>query len=72
MVVSHANRLLVGMETDLFATCCYAELDMDEGNILFVRAGHLSPLIRHPDGSTEEVQVEVGSRWAFPWTRSSP
>jgi serine phosphatase RsbU (regulator of sigma subunit)/PAS domain-containing protein/anti-sigma regulatory factor (Ser/Thr protein kinase) len=60
VVVSHANRLLVGMETDLFATCCYAELDMEEGNTLFVRAGHLSPLVRHPDGSTEEVQVEGG------------
>ncbi|EGX55696.1 regulatory protein [Streptomyces zinciresistens K42] len=60
VVVSHANRLLVGMETDLFATCCYVELDMEEGNTLFVRAGHLAPLLRHPDGSTEEVQVEGG------------
>lgn len=60
VVVSHANRLLVGMETDLFATCCYVELDMEEGNTLFVRAGHLAPLVRHPDGATEEVQVEGG------------
>ncbi|MEU8985842.1 SpoIIE family protein phosphatase [Streptomyces sp. NPDC048558] len=60
VVVSHANRLLVGMETDLFATCCYVELDMEEGNTLFVRAGHLSPLLRHADGGTEEVQVEGG------------
>ncbi|MFF4834955.1 SpoIIE family protein phosphatase [Streptomyces sp. NPDC001315] len=60
VVVSHANRLLVGMETDLFATCCYAELDVEEGNTLFVRAGHLAPLIRHPDGSTEEVEIEGG------------
>ncbi|MER7375239.1 SpoIIE family protein phosphatase [Streptomyces lanatus] len=60
VVVSHANRLLVGMETDLFATCCYVELDMEEGNTLFVRAGHLSPLLRHPDGRTEEVEVEGG------------
>ncbi|MEW2402624.1 SpoIIE family protein phosphatase [Streptomyces sp. NPDC046862] len=60
VVVSHANRLLVGMETDLFATCCYVELDMEEGNALFVRAGHLSPLLRHPDGSTEEIAVEGG------------
>ncbi|WP_329214474.1 SpoIIE family protein phosphatase [Streptomyces sp. NBC_01485] len=60
VVVSHANRLLVAMETDLFATCCYAELDMEEGNTLFVRAGHLSPLLRHPDGSTEEVEVAGG------------
>ncbi|GGY24466.1 SpoIIE family protein phosphatase [Streptomyces djakartensis] len=60
VVVGHANRLLVGMETDLFATCCYVELDMEEGNALFVRAGHLSPLVRHPDGGTEEVAVEGG------------
>jgi serine phosphatase RsbU (regulator of sigma subunit)/anti-sigma regulatory factor (Ser/Thr protein kinase) len=60
VVVSHANRLLVGMETDLFATCCYAELDLEEGNTLFVRAGHLAPLVRHPDGVTEEVEVEGG------------
>lgn len=60
VVVSRANRLLVGMETDLFATCCYVELDMEEGNAWFVRAGHLSPLVRHPDGSTGEVQVEGG------------
>ncbi|MBB5798156.1 GAF domain-containing protein [Streptomyces caelestis] len=60
VVVSHANRLLVGMETDLFATCCYVELDMEEGNALFVRAGHLYPLVRHPDGGTEEIAVEGG------------
>ncbi|MFI2432992.1 SpoIIE family protein phosphatase [Streptomyces sp. NPDC018693] len=60
VVVSHANRLLVGMETDLFATCCYVELDMEEGTTLVVRAGHLAPLVRHPDGRAEEVQVEGG------------
>ncbi|MFG2804989.1 SpoIIE family protein phosphatase [Streptomyces massasporeus] len=60
VVVAHANRLLVGMETDLFATCCYVELDMEEGNALFVRAGHLAPLVRHPDGSTAEIAVEGG------------
>ncbi|MEU6544843.1 SpoIIE family protein phosphatase [Streptomyces sp. NPDC046859] len=60
VVVAHANRLLTGMETDLFATCCYVELDMEEGNFLFVRAGHLAPLLRHPDGTTEEVLVEGG------------
>ncbi|MFE5818918.1 SpoIIE family protein phosphatase [Streptomyces sp. NPDC056479] len=60
VVVAHANRLLVGMETDLFATCCYVELDLEEGTTLFVRAGHISPLLRHPDGSTEEVLIEGG------------
>ncbi|MEU9630661.1 SpoIIE family protein phosphatase [Streptomyces luteogriseus] len=60
VVVAHANRLLVGMGTDLFATCGYVELDMEEGNALFVRAGHLAPLVRHPDGSTAEIAVEGG------------
>ncbi|MEV5440203.1 SpoIIE family protein phosphatase [Streptomyces sp. NPDC052682] len=60
VVVSHANRLLVGMETDLFATCCYVELDLEEGTALFVRAGHLAPLVRRPDGTAEEVAVEGG------------
>jgi anti-sigma regulatory factor (Ser/Thr protein kinase) len=60
VVVCHANRLLVGMETELFATCAYVELDMEEGDAWFVRAGHLPPLLRHPDGSTEEVETEGG------------
>ncbi|MCX3061705.1 SpoIIE family protein phosphatase [Streptomyces beihaiensis] len=60
VVVSHANRLLVGMETDLFATCCYVDLGMEEGQAWCVRAGHPPPLLRHPDGDTEEVAVEGG------------
>ncbi|TDC27589.1 PAS sensor protein [Streptomyces sp. 8K308] len=60
VVVSHANRLLVGMETDLFATCCYVAMDMEEGGTWFVRAGHLPPLLRDPDGGTHEVEVEGG------------
>lgn len=60
VVIAHANRLLLGMETDLFATCCYVDLDMEEGIAWFVRAGHLPPLLRLPDGSTEELVVEGG------------
>ncbi|MFJ9850637.1 SpoIIE family protein phosphatase [Streptomyces sp. NPDC101150] len=60
VVVAHTNRLLVGMETDLFATCCYVDLDMEEGIAWFVRAGHLPPLLRYPDGSTEEMGIEGG------------
>ncbi|HET6360088.1 SpoIIE family protein phosphatase [Streptomyces sp.] len=60
VVVSRANHLLVGMETDLFATCCYVAIDMEEGNAWCVRAGHLPPLLRTPDGDTREVTVEGG------------
>ncbi|MEV7788176.1 SpoIIE family protein phosphatase [Streptomyces sp. NPDC088106] len=60
VVVSHANRLLMDMETDLFATCCYVDVDMEEGLAWCVRAGHLPPVLRHPDGRTEIAEAEGG------------
>ncbi|MDQ1034368.1 PAS domain-containing protein/anti-sigma regulatory factor (Ser/Thr protein kinase) [Streptomyces sp. V3I8] len=60
VVVSRANRLLMGMETDLFATCCYVDVDMAEGTAWCVRAGHLPPVLRHPDGTTAVVVTEGG------------
>ncbi|GGO82234.1 hypothetical protein GCM10012280_08350 [Wenjunlia tyrosinilytica] len=60
VVVSHANRLLVGMETDLFATCCYVELNLEEGTGWCVRAGHLPPVLRHPDGTAHVAETEGG------------
>ncbi|MFF3906217.1 SpoIIE family protein phosphatase [Streptomyces sp. NPDC001848] len=60
VVVSHANRLLVDMESDLFATCCYVDVDMEQGTAWYVRAGHLPPLLRHPDGRTEITESEGG------------
>ncbi|MEV5551309.1 SpoIIE family protein phosphatase [Streptomyces sp. NPDC052309] len=60
VVVSHANRLLTDMGTDLFATCAYVDLDMEEGTAWCVRAGHLPPVLRHPDGRTEIPETEGG------------
>ncbi|MGP4045875.1 SpoIIE family protein phosphatase [Streptomyces sp. 2A115] len=60
VVVSRANRLLMDMGTDLFATCCYVDVDMAEGTAWCVRAGHLPPVLRHPDGTTEIVITEGG------------
>ncbi|MGW1728178.1 SpoIIE family protein phosphatase [Streptomyces sp. NPDC002306] len=60
VVVSHANRLLLDLETDLFATCCYVDVDMEAGSAWCVRAGHLPPVLRHPDGRTEIVEDEGG------------
>ncbi|MEU9989248.1 SpoIIE family protein phosphatase [Streptomyces sp. NPDC048045] len=60
VVVALANRLLLEMETDLFATCCYVDVDMEQGTAWCVRAGHLPPVLRHPDGSTEVVLAEGG------------
>jgi anti-sigma regulatory factor (Ser/Thr protein kinase) len=60
VVVSRANRLLLDMESDLFATCCYVDIDMEEGTAWCVRAGHLPPVLRHPDGTTQTVESEGG------------
>lgn len=60
VVVSHANRLLLDMETDLFATCAYVDVDMEQGTAWCVRAGHLPPVLRHPDGSVRIVEAEGG------------
>jgi GAF domain-containing protein/anti-sigma regulatory factor (Ser/Thr protein kinase) len=60
VVVAHANRLLVDLETDLFVTCAYVDVDMEEGSAWSVRAGHLPPVLRHPDGRTEIVEAEGG------------
>ncbi|MER6676585.1 SpoIIE family protein phosphatase [Streptomyces sp. NPDC000983] len=60
VVVSHANRLLMELETDLFATCVYVDVDLEEGTGWCVRAGHLPPVLRHPDGSTDIAEVEGG------------
>ncbi|KAB1990534.1 SpoIIE family protein phosphatase [Streptomyces triticiradicis] len=60
VVVSHANRLLLDLETDLFATCCYVDIDMEEGSAWYVRAGHIPPVLRHPNGRTEVPASETG------------
>ncbi|MFI6007229.1 SpoIIE family protein phosphatase [Streptomyces sp. NPDC051243] len=60
VVVHHANRLLMDMETDLFATCAYVDVDLEEGSAWCVRAGHLPPVLRHPDGSIEIAEAEGG------------
>ncbi|MEV5935823.1 SpoIIE family protein phosphatase [Streptomyces sp. NPDC052079] len=59
-VITHTNRLLVELETDVFATCCYIELEPDTGRVLAVRGGHPPPLLRHPDGRTESLDLPGG------------
>ncbi|MEU4877441.1 SpoIIE family protein phosphatase [Streptomyces sp. NPDC021608] len=60
VVVAHANRLLLELETDLFVTCCYVDVDMEDGTAWCVRAGHPPPVVRHPDGSTEIAETDGG------------
>ncbi|MEU1083003.1 SpoIIE family protein phosphatase [Streptomyces sp. NPDC005908] len=59
-VITHTNQLLAELETDVFATCCYIELNPATGRAEAVRAGHPPPLLRRPDGTTETVELAGG------------
>jgi PAS domain-containing protein/anti-sigma regulatory factor (Ser/Thr protein kinase) len=59
-IVSRSNRLMADIDPDLFATCCYVEVDLQSSRALVVRAGHPPPLLRSADGTTRVVDVPVG------------
>ncbi|MFE5374900.1 SpoIIE family protein phosphatase [Streptomyces mirabilis] len=59
-VLYRANRLLIELNTDLFATCCCVWLDPDTGTAQVVSAGHPCPLIRTADGTYLEAAADIG------------
>lgn len=59
-VLARASRFLAELDTERFATCGYAQLDLASGTIRAARAGHLGPLIRHTDGRTGWPGVRGG------------
>ncbi|MBF9066926.1 SpoIIE family protein phosphatase [Streptacidiphilus fuscans] len=59
-VLEHLNRLLLDLGSGLLASCCLIELDPASGRASGVRAGHLPPLLRHPDGSTHVLELGGG------------
>ncbi len=59
-VVSGTNRLLIDLDPGQFASCCYIALDPATGVARAVRAGHPQPVLRHPDGRTEVLDLPGG------------
>jgi anti-sigma regulatory factor (Ser/Thr protein kinase) len=59
-VLSRANRLLVELDTDLFATCLCLWLDPSTGQVEIVTAGHYPPIVRTPDGDDHGHQITAG------------
>jgi serine phosphatase RsbU (regulator of sigma subunit)/anti-sigma regulatory factor (Ser/Thr protein kinase) len=59
-VLARASRFLAELDTERFATCGYAQLDLTTGTVSAARAGHLGPLIRHTDGRTGWPNVRGG------------
>ncbi|MEK9522486.1 SpoIIE family protein phosphatase [Streptomyces venezuelae] len=59
-VMARASVFLHELDTDRFATCTYAEVDLGTGVVQVVRAGHVDPLIREADGHCRRIPVEGG------------
>ncbi|GAB7106421.1 SpoIIE family protein phosphatase [Streptomyces phaeofaciens JCM 4814] len=59
-VMGGTNHLLIDLDPGQFASCCYVRLDPATGRARAARAGHLPPLLRHPDGRTEVVELPGG------------
>ncbi|WP_217240063.1 SpoIIE family protein phosphatase [Streptomyces sp. AC555_RSS877] len=59
-VMARASVFLHELDTDRFATCLYAEADLATGVVQVVRAGHIDPLVRRPDGTCRRVFVDGG------------
>ncbi|WP_431677911.1 SpoIIE family protein phosphatase [Kitasatospora sp. KL5] len=59
-VMARASRFLADLDTDHFATCTYAEVNVDYGVVYAVRAGHLDPVVRRGDGSAAVLPVAGG------------
>ncbi|MET9963569.1 SpoIIE family protein phosphatase [Streptomyces sp. NPDC006326] len=58
--MARACDFLRELQTDRFATCTYAELDLNTGAVQMVRAGHLDPVVRRGDGSCHRLHVAGG------------
>ncbi|MEU3399938.1 SpoIIE family protein phosphatase [Streptomyces filamentosus] len=59
-VLARASRFLAELDTNRFATCTYAQVDLASGTVRAVRAGHLGPLIRHTDGRVGQPKLRGG------------
>ncbi|MFB6713646.1 SpoIIE family protein phosphatase [Streptomyces sp. NPDC056358] len=59
-VMARASVFLHELDTDRFATCTYAEVDLTTGVVQLVRAGHVDPLMRDTDGSCRRLPAEGG------------
>ncbi|MEU6237820.1 SpoIIE family protein phosphatase [Kitasatospora sp. NPDC047058] len=59
-VLVRTNQLLLDLDPGLLASCCLIRLTPAEGTAMVARAGHLPPVLRHPDGQTEALYVPGG------------
>jgi serine phosphatase RsbU (regulator of sigma subunit) len=58
VVLDRLDRLVQGFEMAQAATAVFGRLVLDDAGatLLFANAGHLPPILRHPDGSVHQIQ----------------
>lgn len=59
-VMQSTNQQLADLDPGLFASCCYLELDPRAGVLRAVRAGHVPPVLREPDGAVRPLDIPGG------------
>jgi PAS domain S-box-containing protein len=59
-ILGRVNKLIAGLDPDLLATCCLAELDREAGTARIARAGHPAPVMSLAEGTTEQLTLPVG------------
>ncbi|MFJ9456899.1 SpoIIE family protein phosphatase [Kitasatospora sp. NPDC101447] len=59
-VLAHTNRLLLDLDPGLLASCCLVRLTPADGTARIARAGHMPPVLRHPDGRAEALYMAGG------------
>ncbi|MER5555259.1 GAF domain-containing SpoIIE family protein phosphatase [Streptomyces sp. NPDC002793] len=59
-VLARTNRLLTDLDPGLFTSCLYIRLDLARHTACLATAGHPPPLMRHPDGRTEVLDLPPG------------
>jgi len=56
-ILACTNRHLISRKTELFASCLIVRLDLTHQRAQLATAGHPPPLIRHPDGRAEALDL---------------
>jgi serine phosphatase RsbU (regulator of sigma subunit) len=59
-VMAHASAFLGELETERLATCVYATVSPDSGQVFIARAGHPDPLVRYAAGDVAELASAGG------------
>lgn len=70
-VMARASRFLADLDTDHFATCTYAEVNVDYGVVYAVRAATSTRWSAGPTAPPPSSRSPAGCRWASPPTRST-